>query len=338
MLSCPPWTAGRQSETVTGKADLKLDAESSENAKLAWERVLVPVDRMSSVLTGITLQELRGVWTGASTTTNFATIYPDETIVPYLDALLGAHGSAVKPQPKTAVADAVWGDRMGLGIVPFEDLNVRLRAIPVDGNSPTDNRFRAADWPLTARAWLSPVPKKQGPARRTQFAVGNVFFFFFFLGFLIFTYISAKLARLTVSAAVAEGRAARAQAVRCSPAASRRRSHSRRRKRLRTAARRARSDLSRLSAAPRRQAVARTRSASQHANSPAFLQGTRDALAAWRLDRCAPHSGPVRRSSCLPTPIIPSTCRAHRPQGRAGPRQMLDALAAWIRRHHPDLR
>ena len=72
--------------------------------------------------------ELRGVWTGASTTTNFATIYPDETIVPYQDALLGAHGPAVKPQPKSGLAAAVWGDRMGLGIVSFEDLNVRLRA------------------------------------------------------------------------------------------------------------------------------------------------------------------------------------------------------------------
>ena len=152
--------AGTPSETVLDKADLRLSAESANDAKLAWERVLVPVDRMSSVLTGITLQELRGVWTGASTTTNFATIYPDETIVPDLDALLGAHGPAVKPQPKSALADAVWGDRMGLGIVPFENLNVRLRAIPVDGNSPTDNRFRAAEWPLTARAWLAPVTER----------------------------------------------------------------------------------------------------------------------------------------------------------------------------------
>ena len=152
--------ASMPSETVLDKADLRLSAESADDAKLAWERVLVPVDRMSSVLTGITLQELRGVWTGASTTKNFATIYPDETIVPTLDALLGAHGPAVKPQPKSALADAVWGDRMGLGIVPFEDLNVRLRAIPVDGNSPTDNRFRAAEWPLTARAWLAPITER----------------------------------------------------------------------------------------------------------------------------------------------------------------------------------
>jgi poly-gamma-glutamate synthesis protein (capsule biosynthesis protein) len=152
--------AGTPAETVLDKADLTLSAQASADAKLAWERVLVPVDRMSSVLTGITLQELRGVWTGTSTTMNFATIYPDERIVPTLDALLGAHGPAVKPQPKSALADAVWGDRMGLGIVPFEDLNVRLRAIPVDGNSPTDNRFRGAEWPLTARAWLAPITER----------------------------------------------------------------------------------------------------------------------------------------------------------------------------------
>lgn len=157
--------ANMPSETVLSEADLRLDAQPAANAGLAWERVLVPVDRMSSVLTGITLQELTDVWTGANPSANFATIYPDETIVPALDTLLGPHGATVKPQPKSALADALWGDPMGLGIVPFEDLNVRLRAIPVDGNSPTDNRFRAADWPLAERAWLAPLTARGQTAR-----------------------------------------------------------------------------------------------------------------------------------------------------------------------------
>jgi poly-gamma-glutamate synthesis protein (capsule biosynthesis protein) len=156
--------AGMPAESVLDKADLVLSTESGAGARLAWERVLVPVDRMSSVLTGITLKELRDVWTGAGTSANFATIYPDEAIVPALDALLGAHGPAVKPQPVAALADAVWGDKMGLGIVPFEDLSLRLRAIPVEGNSPADNRFRAADWPLAARAWLAPATERGGEA------------------------------------------------------------------------------------------------------------------------------------------------------------------------------
>ena len=152
--------AGAKSEQVKDAADLRLNAQSSDGAKLAWERIFVPVDRMSSVLGSITLRELRDVWTGASTSPNFATIYPDESIVPDLDVLLGPHGSTVKPQPKPALADAVWGDPMGLGILPFEDLTPRLRAIPVDDNSPTDNRFRAAEWPLATRAYLSPLTER----------------------------------------------------------------------------------------------------------------------------------------------------------------------------------
>ena len=152
--------AGARSEQVKAEADLRLDAAPSEGAKLAWERIFVPVDRMSSVLGSITLQELRDVWTGANPSANFGAIYPDAAIVPELTALLGAPGPAVKPQPSAALADAVWGDPMGLGILPFEGLSVRLRAIPVDGDSPTDNRFRAAEWPLAARAYLSPLTER----------------------------------------------------------------------------------------------------------------------------------------------------------------------------------
>ncbi len=152
--------AGAKSEQVKNEADLLLDTQPSEGAKLAWERIFVPVDRMSSVLGSITFQELRDVWSGASTSANFSTLYPDESIVPDLDALLGPHGPDVKPQPKAALADAIWGDPMGLGILPFEDLTTRLRAIQVDDNSPTDNRFRTAEWPLATRVYLSSLTER----------------------------------------------------------------------------------------------------------------------------------------------------------------------------------
>lgn len=147
--------AGAKAEPVKDAADLRLSAQPSDGAKLIWERVFVPVDRMSSVLSSITFPELVDVWTGAGTSESFATIYPDASIVPDLDLLLGAHGTNVKPQPKAGLADAVWGDPMGLGILAFEDLTPRLRAIPIADNSPTDNRFRAAEWPLAARAYLT---------------------------------------------------------------------------------------------------------------------------------------------------------------------------------------
>ena len=113
-----------------------------------YERVLVPVDRFSSLLEGISLAELRGVWTGSGTSPGFTTIYPSQDALDDLTAILGAPGSAVKPQPADQVSAAVWGDPMSIGIVPFERLNVRLRALPLDGLSAVDNRLDQARWPL----------------------------------------------------------------------------------------------------------------------------------------------------------------------------------------------
>lgn len=151
---------GIVAEAVTGEADLRVVDAPQADATLAWERILAPVDRASSVLEGITLQELQDVWAGTGTTPNFTTIYPSQDILTDLEALLGPPGVAVRPQPPAALADAVWADPMGLGIVPFEALTVRLRALHVDGQWPTDNRFVAADWPLATRAWLNPLTSR----------------------------------------------------------------------------------------------------------------------------------------------------------------------------------
>ncbi len=134
---------------------MKIVASSAGGEKPVYERVFTPVDRMSSVLGSITLDELRQVWTGTGQTPNFTNIYVSQEDVPELTALLGSPGGNVKPTPAGGVEAAVWGDKMGLGILPFDELTVKLRAIKLDGDSPVDNRFNAAKWPLTARAYLS---------------------------------------------------------------------------------------------------------------------------------------------------------------------------------------
>ena len=47
--------------------------------------------------------------------------------------MLGQPGANVKPVPAAGIEAAVWGDKMGLAIVPFDELEVKLRAIKVDG-------------------------------------------------------------------------------------------------------------------------------------------------------------------------------------------------------------
>lgn len=163
--------AGVPTTDVPAEADLRLTAGASEGATLAWARIFVPVDRMSSVLQGVTLAEIRDVWTGAGVTPNFSSIYPDQAIVAELEALLGPAGAAVKPQPSEGLADALWADPMGLGIVPFEGLSVRLRALRLDGMaSPADNRFAADTWPLAVRAWVAPLTAR---GARAVGAVGS---------------------------------------------------------------------------------------------------------------------------------------------------------------------
>ena len=152
--------AGIDAEQVTEQPDLRLILGSADGAVAAWEQVFTPVDRMSSVLQSITLEELKAVWTGAGTTPNFTNIYVGQDHVAPLTAPLGEPGANVKPMPTEGVEAAVWGDRMGLAIASFDSLTVKLRAIGVDGQSPVDNRFRADEWPLTSRASLVAVTER----------------------------------------------------------------------------------------------------------------------------------------------------------------------------------
>jgi poly-gamma-glutamate synthesis protein (capsule biosynthesis protein) len=145
-------SAGIEAEQVLQDADLELTPGAGS---ISWERVFTPVDRMSSMLDSITLDELKAVWAGTGQTPNFSNIYVAEDDVPELTALLGQPSANVKLTPADGVEAAVWGDKMGLGIVPFDQLRVKLRAIKLDGATPVDNRFVAADWPLASRVTLA---------------------------------------------------------------------------------------------------------------------------------------------------------------------------------------
>jgi hypothetical protein len=143
-----------QAVEPSAEADLHLERDGTQ---LVYERILTPVERFSSYLEGIGLEELRGAWTGSTPSPNFTAIYPSEDALADLEWLLGPPGPAVKPQPADAIADAVWGDNMSIGILPFEALTPRLRALRLDGMSVVDNRLEQSRWPLATRAWLSPA-------------------------------------------------------------------------------------------------------------------------------------------------------------------------------------
>ena len=161
--------AGLKPILNSGEPDIELRPRPADEDKLAYERILVPVDRFPSMLEGITSQELREVWTGSGTSPSFTTIYPSQDIVTELEGLLGAPGPSVKPEAPDDIGSAVWGDPMSIGIVPFEALTPRLRSLQVDGLSAVDNELSSSDWPFASRVWLHPRTER-GKQALTQAA------------------------------------------------------------------------------------------------------------------------------------------------------------------------
>lgn len=145
--------AGMKAQLVSAEADIELTFDGVAGTQPVYERIFTPVDRMSSILDSITLAELQGVWTGSGETPDFTSIYVGQDEVGQLSLILGQPSPNVKPVAGDGVEAAVWGDKMGLGIVPFDRLTIKLRAIKLDGQTPVDNRFNAGQWPLIARTY-----------------------------------------------------------------------------------------------------------------------------------------------------------------------------------------
>ena len=159
--------AGLSSVEQPDDPDLQLTDSASRGGQLVFERIFVPVDRFSTLLDSISLDELAAVWTGNGTSRKFSSIYPSQDIMDDLEALLGPAGKAVKPQSSGDMADSVWNDPMGIGIVAFEALTPRLRALRIDGQSALDNRLDPGKWALATHLWLVPVTTRGGDALTT---------------------------------------------------------------------------------------------------------------------------------------------------------------------------
>ena len=135
-------------------ADLRLGGEGTTPV---YEQIVTPADRFSSVLSGIGLDELKGVWAATATTPNFETIYPDESLMQGLEQLLGPASANVKPKPLDELTTTIWNDPMGLVLLPFQELTPRLLALRLDGMSVVDNRLVQSEWPLAVRSYLTPL-------------------------------------------------------------------------------------------------------------------------------------------------------------------------------------
>ncbi len=127
-------------------ADLSLGPLQAGETGAAWIYALVgPFPMLTDALTW---GDLRGRWLGLSA-------YQGPILVsePTYQAMLAILGepddTAVEVVAEDQLIDRLWELQTRLAIVPFEDLDPRLKVISIDGQSPVSNQFDASLYPLT---------------------------------------------------------------------------------------------------------------------------------------------------------------------------------------------
>lgn len=127
-------------------ADLSLVPLPPGESGAAWIYALVgPFPMLTDQLTW---EDLRGRWLGLSAYQG--PILVTEPTYQAMRTILGEPGEfAVEIVAQDRLIDRLWELQTALAIVPFEDLDPRLKVLSIDGQSPISNQFDPARYPLS---------------------------------------------------------------------------------------------------------------------------------------------------------------------------------------------
>ncbi len=136
-------------------AALTISASAEQGGALLAERVFVVADWFPTLRTGITLDEIRALYSGSATADGASTLLVTDDAAEMLAHLYGAPAASVKVMAFDALVNELWQDPAALAVVPFDRLTVKLTALPLDGESVLSHNLDQADYPLVARAYVS---------------------------------------------------------------------------------------------------------------------------------------------------------------------------------------
>jgi hypothetical protein len=155
------WVARQPGEfawTEPSTADLTVDWQKRSGARSLAKMILVPVAPFSSLRGDVAADELRRAWLGhprPQDTVSRLLVSPETAAA--LDALFGPRRgeAAVMVTPAAELPDRLWTEPNALAIVPFDQLQSRLKALSVDGMSVLDRDLNMDRYPLLATVWIS---------------------------------------------------------------------------------------------------------------------------------------------------------------------------------------
>jgi len=155
----PHLTISLQAPPATGERGTSPDGGPS--TAVAY-RYWVPVAPFWSRLEGLAWSDLRTTLTSGSTAPAGASVlYLPSDLREELERAVGESipapdsGGAVRWLPRSEIAAALAGDEGGLGLLPLEAIDYRVRSLTLDGIDLVRGAGPSEDYPLANRLWLT---------------------------------------------------------------------------------------------------------------------------------------------------------------------------------------
>jgi poly-gamma-glutamate synthesis protein (capsule biosynthesis protein) len=127
------------------EANIWLEANpqpSIENPKSEWVYALVAA--FPTIRDGVSFDALKAAWSGDAQ----ALLMTESTFEAMKILFDGQAGSGVEIVPAEGLTEALWQNRAAWGILPFEQVNPKLKVLELDGASPLRKEFDADLYPL----------------------------------------------------------------------------------------------------------------------------------------------------------------------------------------------
>lgn len=136
-------------------ASLSISNRASQGAQLLTEQVYAVAAWFPTLRTSVTFADLQKLWKGQPTADGFDTLLVAASDAPALTALFGAPSNSVHVVKPGDIVPQLWKNPNALAILPFDQLTVKLTALPVDGQSVLDRDLDVSKYPLVARYYVN---------------------------------------------------------------------------------------------------------------------------------------------------------------------------------------
>ena len=135
--------------------------ESTIASKTTWIYALVAP--FPTVTDRVTLNDIKAAWNNTSPSGPFndSPLWVTGSTLAVFSALWGSPASgAVQATYAENIVDRLWANQPSWGIVPFEELEPKLKVLTIDGQSPIHNDFDDASYPLKAEFALRALDRE----------------------------------------------------------------------------------------------------------------------------------------------------------------------------------